>query len=192
MSSSVVFVWRQARRSTDGSAGQSRFRAALRTRSFGSSGGASAHGAIADPLIGRTRWMSPFAKGLIERNSAHAAPVLCPDAVIKLGSPPKAAMLSRTQWKAANWSFRPIFPGITLSPVVRNPGKGSFPLTVSGYCTYMVPSELRAPEAFRKWRCCPLDASAMQFAYNGLNSLLFRCSWHHAWHSCHADCIVIS
>jgi len=51
-----------------------------------------------------------------------------------------------------------------------------------------------SPWEFLKWRYNLLGMSAMRVACYGLNSWLFfsACSGQHAWHSCRADCIVIS
>jgi len=52
--------------------------------------------------------------------------------------------------------------------------------------------EFRAPEDFLKWRYNLLDMSVMRVAHYGLDSGFSACSRQHAWHSCRADCIVIS
>ena len=49
------------------------------------------------------------------------APALWPQMVTWFGSPPNAAMLSRTNCNARCWSHRPWFPGVTSSLVVTKP-----------------------------------------------------------------------
>lgn len=50
-------------------------------------------------------------------------PALNPKIVTKLGSPPKCAILSLTHFKATTWSFSPLFPGASSSPVLIKPRK---------------------------------------------------------------------
>jgi len=61
------------------------------------------------------------------------------------------------------------------------------------YWWISVPSELRAPEEFLKWRYNLLDTSATRVIhYIGWKARNPAHSRQHAWHSCRAGCIVIS
>ena len=53
-----------------------------------------------------------------------APPALSPKIVISSGFPPNLSILFFTQLNAATWSFIPIFPWMTASPVLKNPGGG--------------------------------------------------------------------
>lgn len=49
-------------------------------------------------------------------------PALHPAMVTRPGSPPKALMFLCTHFNAATWSFIPLLPGASSSPVLRKPG----------------------------------------------------------------------
>lgn len=55
-----------------------------------------------------------------------AAPAFAPPIVIFVGSPPKIFILLTTHLSAICWSFRPKFPGMTSSLVLRKPRKQLF------------------------------------------------------------------
>ena len=74
----------------------------------------------------------------------------------------------------------------------------NFPLILYTYFVLLwlnhsdIPYELRAPEDFLKWRYNPLDTSATRVFHYRLKTRNPARSRQHAWHSCRADCIVIS
>jgi len=55
-------------------------------------------------------WNNPSAAGTASKAVTLMAPADSPKIVTLLGSPPKAAMLSRTHRNAATWSSRPALP----------------------------------------------------------------------------------
>ena len=63
----------------------------------------------------------PFDIGDSRSRCTLAPPALSPKMVTFPGSPPNCAMFCWTQRRAITWSFRPLLPGITASPVLRNP-----------------------------------------------------------------------
>ena len=63
----------------------------------------------------------PLARGIASREAAQPAPADSPKTVTWPGSPPKAAMLSRTHSRAATWSRSPRLagaPAITAKPSI--------------------------------------------------------------------------
>ncbi|MEY9484405.1 hypothetical protein RKD26_000199 [Streptomyces calvus] len=59
------------------------------------------------PLWVIARRKSPRASGMVIRAVTEIAPADCPKTVTLSGSPPNAAMFSRTQRRAAIWSSSP-------------------------------------------------------------------------------------
>ena len=59
------------------------------------------------PLCPMARWKSPAASGVAIRVFTLHDPADSPKIVTRSGSPPKAAMLSRTHSSAATWSRTP-------------------------------------------------------------------------------------
>jgi hypothetical protein len=53
------------------------------------------------------RWNSPRVRGDASMSEIEAEPAETPNGVTRAGSPPNAAMFSRTQANAASWSSRP-------------------------------------------------------------------------------------
>ena len=66
------------------------------------------------------RWNSPAAAGATSRSIAQSAPADWPASVTRAGSPPNAAMLSRTHSSAAIWSSRPQFAAGASGPAARS------------------------------------------------------------------------
>ncbi len=69
--------------------------------------GASCSGSKMPPLCAMARWNRPRAKGAASSALTDMAPADWPATVTRRGSPPKAAILRRTQRSAAIWSSRP-------------------------------------------------------------------------------------
>ncbi len=61
---------------------------------------------------------SPLAEGMTSRQAMLMAPADSPNTVTFRGSPPKAAIWSRTQRNAAAWSSRPSLPVAGILPPV--------------------------------------------------------------------------
>ena len=68
------------------------------------------------PLCTTARRKSPDALGVPNSVETLKPPADSPKTVTLCGSPPNAAMLSRTQARAANWSRRPQFPTAPSGP----------------------------------------------------------------------------
>jgi hypothetical protein len=80
------------------------------------------------------------------------------------GSPPNCTMFCWTQRRAITWSFRPLLPGSTESPVLRNPKRKSMSSSVPEWC-----------------RLCFTDRCLIYWFYVGLcklsETLLTLSSW---------------
>lgn len=69
---------------------------------------------------------SPLLLFIIKWKWTLPPPAEFPPIVTELGFPPKYWMYLWINWKAAIWSFMPLFPGTTSSSVLRKPWKRAY------------------------------------------------------------------
>ena len=71
---------------------------------------------LSDPLSSTALWKSPRARGIVRRQAMFTEPADSPKTVTLCGSPPKAAISSRTHSSAATTSSMPSLPVLSSPP----------------------------------------------------------------------------